>query len=94
MANPIGGPTNLGTMCLNVPISYQDRHFSFDLFILGFMGFGVLLGMDWLSKFGAVLDCDRRVVKVSDAGDISVDIFCEDPNKLISSFLYSLEVAK
>lgn len=94
VSNPIGGPTNLDTVCLNVPISCRNHLFPFDLFVLGFMGFGVLLGMDWLSKFKAILDCGRRLVRVSDAGDVGVDISCEEPKKLMSSFLYSLEVTK
>lgn len=44
MSNPNGGPTNLDTMCLLVPISFRNYFFPFELFVLRFLGFGVLLG--------------------------------------------------
>lgn len=37
--------------------------FDCEVFVLGFSGFGLILGMDWLSMYGAILDCDRRLVR-------------------------------
>ena len=60
VSNPIGGSTNINTACLGVPITYRNRIFSCNLYVLGFMGFEVLLGMDWLTEHEAILDCIKK----------------------------------
>ena len=40
----------------------HDREFSVDLIALPFHKFDLILGMDWLSKHGAIVDCDKKTV--------------------------------
>lgn len=37
-----------------------------DLFPLGFVGYDIILGIDWLEKYEAVLNCERQSVTLGD----------------------------
>ena len=45
-----------------------EREFLVDLISLPFHEFDLILGMDWLSKHRAIIDCDKKtvVLKCSD----------------------------
>ena len=42
----------------------QNKDFSADLIVLGIHDFDIVLGMDWLSKHGATLDCYKKEVRL------------------------------
>ena len=44
------------------PLVIRDREFSVDLIALPFREFDLILGMDWLSKHQAIVDCDKKIV--------------------------------
>ena len=46
----------------NCPIVIHDRKFSADLISLHFREFYLILGMDWLSKHKAILDCEKKTI--------------------------------
>ena len=52
----------------------HDREFSADLLALPFHEFDLILGMDWLSKHRAIVDCDKKTVrlKCSDLLEVTV----------------------
>ena len=56
VSNPIGGSAHLSIIYVDLKISILSVEFSCDAYILGFMGYGLILGMDGLSSFGAILD--------------------------------------
>ena len=49
----------------------HDREFSVDLIALPF---DLILGMDWLSKHRAIVDCDKKIVllKCPDLSELSI----------------------
>ena len=51
-----------------------DREFSVDLIALPFHEFDLILGMDWLSKQWAIVDCDKKTVllKCSDLSEVTI----------------------
>ena len=49
-------------MYKNCPLMVHDREFSVDLISLPFHEFDLILGMDWLSKHRAIVDCDKKIV--------------------------------
>ena len=49
-------------MYKNCPLVIHDREFSIDLFALPFHKFNLILGMDWLSKHQAIIECDKKMV--------------------------------
>ena len=46
----------------NCLIVIHDREFFVDLTALPFREFDLILGMDWLSKHHAIIDCDKKTV--------------------------------
>ena len=64
VSNPIGGSAYLSMVCLDLKISILSVGFRYNAFVLGFTGYGLILGMDWLSSNGAILECEKRVVRL------------------------------
>ena len=58
----------------NCPIVIQDKEFSADLIALPFQEFDLILGIYWLSKHRAIVDCDKKIVtlKFSDLSEVIV----------------------
>ena len=61
-------------MYKNSPLMVHDREFPVDLIALPFHEFDLILGMDWLSKHRAIVDCDKKTVllKCSDLSEVTV----------------------
>ena len=49
VVNPIGGYATLGLLCRDVSIVLDGYTFLCDLHVFDYLGFGFILGMDWLS---------------------------------------------
>ena len=58
----------------NCPIVIHDREFFADLIAIPFQEFDLILGMDWLSKHRATVDCDKKSVrlKCSNPSEVTV----------------------
>ena len=56
------------------PLMVHDREFLVDLIALPFHEFYFILGMDWLSKHRAIVDCDKKtlLLKCSDLLEVTV----------------------
>ncbi|XP_059637343.1 uncharacterized protein LOC132279403 [Cornus florida] len=61
---PIGGSVALSRVCRSCSITIIGRVLEFNLILLEMTGFDVILGMDWLSSFRAVIDCFKSRVSV------------------------------
>ena len=62
VSNPIGGTTRIDMVCQRCPLSIQGVPFEVDLYVLPSCDFDVILGLDWLSKHEAWIDChDKRL---------------------------------
>ncbi|XP_059654373.1 uncharacterized protein LOC132301109 [Cornus florida] len=61
---PIRGSVTLGRVCRGCSITIAGRVLEFDLILLEMIGFDVILGMDWLSSFRAIIDYFRSRVLV------------------------------
>ena len=64
VSNHIGGSSHLSMICWDLRVSILSVEFECNAFILGFTGYGLILGMDWLSSNGVILDCEKRVVRL------------------------------
>lgn len=55
-----------------MPNQHRRKEFSADLIILDMQDFDVILGMDWLQKYKANIDCDKKQItlKLSDHPDV------------------------
>ena len=67
--------------------------FECDAYMLGFMGYGLILGMDWLTTYGAILDCERRVVRLLTYHRRTLEISCDPQGSVLLSFLESLDAS-
>ena len=52
----------------------RDREFSNDILSLPFHEFDLILGMDWLSKHQAIVDCDKKTVRLKCSDLLEVTI--------------------
>ena len=52
----------------------HDKEFFVDLIAFPFHEFDLILGMDWLSKHRAIVNCDKRTImlKCSDLSEVTV----------------------
>ena len=60
--SPLGHSVRVNRVYKNCPLMVHDREFSVDLIALPFHEFDLILGMDWLSKHRAIVDCDKKTV--------------------------------
>ena len=72
--SPLGHSVSVNNVyrnCLNV---IQAREFLADLITLPFQEFDLILGMDWLSKHRAIVDCGQKtvVLRCSDQSEVIV----------------------
>ena len=56
------------------PLLVHDREFLIDLIAFPFHEFDLILGMNWLSKHRAIVDCDKKIVllKCYDLSEVTV----------------------
>ena len=62
VTSPLGHSVMVNLVYKNSPLVIHDREFSVDLIALPFHKFDLILGMDWLSKHWAVIECDKKTV--------------------------------
>ena len=74
VTSPLEHIVNVNIVYRNCPIVILDREFSTDLIALPFREFDLILGMDWLSKHKAILDCRKKtiVLRCSDQYEVIV----------------------
>ena len=58
----LGHNVSVNTVYRNCPIVIQSREFLADLISLPFREFDLILGMDWLTKHRAIVDCGQKTV--------------------------------
>jgi len=59
---PVGSIYQIEVVVRNCPITIHDRVFPADLVLLEIQGYDVILGMDWLAKHKATIDCERKLL--------------------------------
>ena len=65
---PIGDGIVLSRVCKDCEIRVADSSLVGDLIVLDMTTFDVILGMDWLRRYRATIDCYRRRVTVVSDG--------------------------
>ena len=74
VTSPLGHNISVNSVNRNCPIVIQAREFLADLIPLPFREFDLILGMDWLSKHRAIVDCGQKtiVLRCSDQTEVIV----------------------
>ena len=62
VTSPLGHSVRVNRVYKNCPLVIHDREFSVYLITLPFHEFDLILGMDWLSKHRAIIDCDKKTI--------------------------------
>src|SRR4051812_8960556 len=60
---PLNGRVVLRTHCRECSLSISGYEHQYDLILIDMTGFDVIIGMNWLAKFKAKVDCHRKKVK-------------------------------
>ena len=84
VTSPLGHSVRGNRVYKNCPLMVHDREFSVDLIFLPFHEFDLILGMDWLSKHLAIVDCDKKIVLLK----------CPDLSEVIIQGIQSESVPK
>ena len=93
VSNPVGGSANLSMICHGIRFSFNGFGFSIDAYVLGFSGYDLIIGMDWMIKHCAVLDCDKQLVRVRSSDGEELDLCCKSRSQSMLSYLYSLDIS-
>jgi hypothetical protein len=69
MSTPIqidsaGGRIRADSICLNVSVEKRGIVFPANLIVMCTQGRDVILEMNWLDKYQAVISCDKRTIKL------------------------------
>jgi len=60
--SPLGATVKLGKVCKECMLILEGRELPADLIILSMREFDVILGIDWLTKFHAIMDCVSKSI--------------------------------
>ena len=62
MSSPLGIRARIGMICQGCELEILETLLTVDLRIMDMSKFDVILGMDWLTTYKVVIDCERRRV--------------------------------
>ena len=62
MSSPLGIRARIGMICRGCELEISGTLLIVDLRIMDMSEFDVILGMDWLTSYRVVIDCERRRV--------------------------------
>ena len=62
MSSPLGIRARIGMICRGCELEISGTLLTVDLRIMDMSDFDVILGMDWLTTYRVVIDCERRRV--------------------------------
>ena len=74
VTSSLGHSVRVNHVYKNCPLLVNDREFSVYLIALPCHEFDLILGMGWLSKHWAIVDCDKKTIllKCSDFSEVTV----------------------
>ena len=74
VSSPLGHSISVNSVYKNCPVVVQAREFLTDLIPLPFREFDLILGMDWLSRHRAIVDCGQKtvVLRCSDQTEVTI----------------------
>ena len=64
VTSPMGHSVRVNLVYKNCHLMTHDRESSVDLLAFPFHEFDLIFGMDWLSKHRAIVDCDKKTVRL------------------------------
>nr|XP_017217284.1 PREDICTED: uncharacterized protein LOC108194857 [Daucus carota subsp. sativus] len=68
-----------------VPVCIDNHELYVDLLVLEMYDYEVILGMDWLSKYNATIDCKNKKVMFKPSEEDQFEFVADFPNNMIST---------
>ncbi|XP_059639009.1 uncharacterized protein LOC132281311 [Cornus florida] len=68
ITTPLESATTLDRICRACPVTIGELEYPIDLIVLRMREFDAILGMDWLARYHAQLDCHERIIVFSVPG--------------------------
>ena len=69
MSSPLGIRARIGMICRGCELEISGILLTVDLRVMDMLEFDVILGMDWLTAYRVLIDCeDRRVISYTQDG--------------------------
>ena len=93
VTNPLGHSVIVNKVYRDCPIKIREYEFLGDLIELSFMEFDVILGMDWLSRHRAIVDCRMKRVTLRTPNEDEV-IFIGERSNHLSNVIFAAIASK
>ena len=87
MNSPLGIRAQISTICRCCELEISGTLLTVDLRIMNMSEFDVILGMDWLTVYRVVIDCERRKVTAY-TQDGTRMVFQRDKNDILPQTVY------
>ena len=87
VSSPLGIRARIGMICRGCELEFSGALLTVDLRIMDMSEFDVILGMDWLTAYRVVIDCERRRVTAYTQDGTHV-IFQGDKHKILPQTVY------
>ncbi|XP_059658489.1 uncharacterized protein LOC132304787 [Cornus florida] len=95
ITTPLGSTTTLDRICRACLVTIGELEYPIDLIVLRMRDFDVILGMDWLARYHAQLDCHERIIVFSVPGQLPSRYKCgEFEGTVTMGFLAHIEVVE
>ena len=65
IVSSLGGEMNVRHVCSGLNLNIRGVDPSTNLIVLESRGIDVIHGMDWLTKYKGIIDCARKVIKLT-----------------------------
>ena len=87
MSSPLGIRARIGMICRGCELEISRTLLTVDLRIMDMSEFDVILGMDWLTVYRVVIECERRRVTAYTQDDTRV-VFQGDKHDILPQTVY------
>ena len=87
MSSPLGIRERKGMICRGCELEISRTLLTVDLRIMDMLEFDVILGIDWLTAYRIMIDCERRRV-TADTQDGTCMVFQGDKHDILPQTVY------
>ena len=87
VSSPLGIRARIGMICRGFELEISRILLTVDLRIMDMSEFNIILGMDWLTAYSVVMDCERRRVTAYTQDDTRV-VFQGDKHDILPQTVY------
>ena len=93
VTSPLGHSVRVNRVYKNCPLVVHDKEFLVDLIAFPFHEFNLILGIDWLSKHRAIVDCDKKTI-VLESSDLSKVTVHGIQSGSVSNIIYTMQARR